>query len=711
MKTESFNHLPFDTSSRALSKPKGHSCAPRGFNKVGLALVWVFTFAVTAPAANQSYLTTRHVFADAVKLPVSNIQRAVLTKQELSEVLHFSIALKMRNFNDLEARIGRGERVSQRTMEADYLPAASDYQSLRNWLVAQGFTVTQKDPNHTNVFATGSVQQIQHTFGVTFARVTTAYGEFTSSISQPSLPKQLSGAVLSINGLQPHVRLHHRRLTLQPQIVIDPNGNQAIAPGDILAAYTVPSNLTGAGQTIAIIMGATVQTSDLTTFYSTTGSPQTASNLTTVLVNGGPDATSQSDDASEATMDVEWAGAMAPGAKIRLYAISSVQTSNIIAACSQILADAESHKITVVSISAADLESHYTSSTLQSCSQTFAQLAAAGITVVVSSGDGGSNPNTDYTLGYKFSNPLQVEYPASDPNVCGVGGTAISLSSGSFSYLGETAWSEDIINSMYSSGGGVSSIFSRPLWQTDNGSILTNAYRCVPDVAAISSGPMSGNNMYIFGFLNGVSPAGGTSLSAPVWAGIVADINQARANNGLPSLGLLGPAIYPLNGTNCFNDITTGNNGAYFADPGYDLCTGLGTPNVANLAFALSRAAPSITNQPKSGTVATGSSFSLNFTAVGTAPFTYQWYRNGIAITGATNSTYSVASATSADAAAYTVTVANSIGIVTSASATVTIFTPPPSSGGGGGGALSWWFYLFFALIAAIRRVNCAGPN
>jgi subtilase family serine protease len=356
-----------------------------------------------------------------------------------------------------------------------------------------------------------------------------------------------------------------------------------------------------------------------------------------------------------------------------------------------------------------------TNSIVQSDSQVFAQMAAAGITVLFASGDGGSNPNTSGSNGYNASNPLETAYPASDANVTGVGGTALILNPNNFSFVGEDSYAGYINNVLaHATGGGISQFFSRPSWQADGGGpILTNANRCVPDVSMVWSVLMQSSNLYTLALI--VSQGqdvgfGGTSLSVQIWGGITALLNQARANAGLNSLGLLGPVLYPLHGTSAFTDITIGTNGAYSAGPGYDLCTGIGSPNVANLVAALAptnATKPSITTQPQSVTTTAGTGLSLSVTATGGGTLTYQWFNNGTAVYGAIGSTYSVTSAAAANAGSYTVVVSNIIGTATSTAATVTVNSPPPAppaSGGGGGGAPSYWFYPALTLLFAIRQ-------
>ena len=204
--------------------------------------------------------------------------------------------------------------------------------------------------------------------------------------------------------------------------------------------------------------------------------------------------------------------------------------------------------------------------------QYFAALAGVGVTVFASSGDGGSTPGT--ASAGDETGPLQVESPASDPYVTGVGGTSLTLNSNG-SEKREVVWN----NGTGATGGGTSIYFSRPSWQTGTG-VPGGTMRTVPDVACPAD-PNTGAVLYYDG---GQTIVGGTSWSSPTWAGYCALINQARANAGLPSIGLLGPNIYPLILTANFRDITVGNNataksgGLYSAGAGYDETTGIGVP-------------------------------------------------------------------------------------------------------------------------------------
>ena len=245
-------------------------------------------------------------------------------------------------------------------------------------------------------------------------------------------------------------------------------------------------------------------------------------------------------------------------------------------------------------------------------------------------------------------------------SVTAVGGTSLTVDSTSGLETSETVWDSTFNGALYGTGGGISTYFSRPSWQSGTG-VPGGVARTVPDIASAAD-PNTGALVV----LNGANQQfGGTSWSAPTWAGICALINQARTANSLPSLGLLGPHIYPLIGTASFRDITSGSNGTYSAGTGYDLCTGIGVPNIATLLQTLSSAqflnvAPYITVPPATQSVAVGQSANFSVTVAGNTSFTYQWQRapagtstwanltDNTTYTGSATATLTVTGATSA---------------------------------------------------------------
>ena len=581
--------------------------------KTAAALLFLASLAFPAPGAHAATPSETRIVRGSVRLPdpggqtigSARIVRAP-TADELAAPMRFSVSLPMRDFGGLQARIAAGERIPEAEMEATYRPLQADFDRVAAWLAGQGFTRTLPDRLHMNVFVSGSVSRVAQAFGVRFARVAAADGEYTSAVTEPSVPAELAPLVLSVNALQPEFRMRHAkvRTAAAPQDIVGSNHYIYVTPDNVLAAYNVPAVATGAGQTVAVLGEGAAPASDFTTFWGEVGSAEVASNVATVNVDGGPAASPAADIITETDLDVEWVGAMAPGAKIRLYL-----AQNALETYTGIANDLPSFpSMTVVSSSYGNTETN-DSGALQSYAQVTASFAAAGVTVLTSSGDSGSNPNGTVSAGnYLSTAALDVTYPASDPSVTGVGGTTVTFT-GNWAYGGEAAWNRIVSSGgsdMSATGGGVSGFFAKPSWQTGGSVLAGQTMRCVPDVSAISDSdltnvilgpqyqPFSGTDIGVLIFNgadtttdNGNHAASGTSLACPVWAGFVALVNQARAANGAHPIGLLNPYLYPLAGTGVFNDPASGNNGAYTAGVGYDLCTGLGSPNVARLITAL----------------------------------------------------------------------------------------------------------------------------
>jgi kumamolisin len=558
--------------------------------------------AVNAPGA--AHTGERFVFSGSVKAVSSNgslergrISRSVLRTDELQASMHVVVSMELRNAVEFHNRIDGGEKITQSELLSKYLPLQSDYERVVVWLKSEGFVMDETvDSNRMNIFAHHSVADVSRVFQVNFARVLTNEGEFTSAVTSPSVPAEYGTAILGILGLQPHIRYHRDTYVLGR-----PSHTGCISPTDMRVAYNVPSNLTGAGQAIAVIMqGPGPMASDLTTFWTACNVPQSIGNYTCIPINGGIPSPTGSE--FEGSLDVEWASGMAPGAAVRFYDIPELDDIDAVAALTQVNTDRLTvPNLNVVTMSFGSSEAMTTADDNLAFHNIFGILQNEGVTLLASSGDGGSNPDAsgatnNYGTGANF--PLDVEYPASDPYVTSVGGTDLELNSdGSIEV--ETAWFLDTDSSNGASGGGISSIYARPSWQV-GASLPAGNTRLVPDVAADAfTGTMSSQSMFVIyensrsgnlPFSSQTTGGAGTSFSSPIWAGICACLNQARQNAGQASLGLLGPKIYPLLGTSAFHDITasgTRGNGAYAAGVGYDYLTGLGSPNVTNLVADL----------------------------------------------------------------------------------------------------------------------------
>jgi kumamolisin len=562
-----------------LMERSGRPTSVLGSISKSAAIALIAVLQTGSPARAQS-VATRTTFTDSIKEPakvmanmasvaknVPSVVRSELTDAETQATIDFSIALKMRDFAELQHRVGTGEIISLDEMNAKYFPTSAEVTSVRQWLAAQGFEVQPSVTYELSVFARGTVAQLQRAFAVTFGRVQFAGEEHTSALTAPSLPTDIANPVLSINGLQPHLHpfVHSIR---KPAVAGKLISNRApyLVP-EIAKAYDASIG-DGTGQKIAIVIDTFPNDSDLTSFWTDNSIPQSLNNIEKVQVVAG----TLPAPSGEETLDVSWTSGIASAAKIRVYATRSLAFARIDQAYQQIINDLPSQPaLHQVSMSFGIGETFEALGQMQTDSQYFSAIAGDGVTVFVSSGDGGSNPGTDG--GYSPSNPVQVESPANDPSVTAVGGTSLFLNQSTGVPSSETVWFEG--------GGGQSTIFSRPYWQQSTG--IPGSGRLVPDVA-LAADPNTG----AFLILNGaIWQVGGTSWSAPTWAGFCARINQIRAGNGASSVRLLSTRIYPYVGP-AFRDITFGSNGAYNAGIQFDLCTGFGTPDVNNLGKLLS---------------------------------------------------------------------------------------------------------------------------
>ena len=497
----------------------------------------------------------------------------------------FSLAMPADKQAELEDKVAKGQVVSPQELKSKYVPDDAGTNALVSWLTQQGFQDIKLSPNKTGVYASAKASLIEKSLQVNMVRVTRDGLTYTAVKDAPSLPAEVAGNVHAIIGLQPFRHANkHRKLpakqirptmpgsnagTGDPAAVNTQNAPPYLVP-EILKAYNADNlGVTGKGQTIAILIDTFPATSDLTAFWKENKVSVSLQQIQMINVNGVKLPATE----GEETLDAEWSSSIAPSANVRIYASGSLDFVDLDKTLDAILTDLETFPgLRQLSISLGLGETYMggAQGEVATQHQKYLRLAAAGVNVFISSGDAGSNPDD---TGHGSTGPLQPEYGASDPCVIGVGGTSLVLDTDG-TVRTETGWT--------SGGGGISTLFPRPSWQTGNG-VTAGAWRLVPDVS-LTADPNDGGLI----ILNGSSEAvGGTSWSAPVWAGFCALINEARANAGKPLLPFLNPLIYPLIGTAAFRDIRSGSNGAYTAGPGYDMVTGIGVPNVSALIAAL----------------------------------------------------------------------------------------------------------------------------
>ena len=336
-------------------------------------------------------------------------------------------------------------------------------------------------------------------------------------------------------------------------------------PANIYDAYDMnyihDQGYYGNNTTIAVVdaYGDPTINYDVSAFDNLTGLPAINLNISTPE---GAITSTNSDWASETAIDVEWSHAMAPGAKINLV-LSPGDGSRLLDS----VAYAVTHHLgNIISISWGQAESQMTAPELSELNSIYRQAAEENITVVAASGDQGANDGTSAKT---------VNFPASDPYVLGVGGTTLTeTSSGGYT---QTAWGETVNGKVEASGGGFSSYFSTPYYQVAPN--YTESKRGVPDVS-LDANPNTG----VLTIVDGREyTLGGTSIATPMWAGIIATMDQYYNR----SLGLVNPIFYKISETKyyskAFTQITSGGNYGYSAGSGWNPVTGLGTPLVSNL--------------------------------------------------------------------------------------------------------------------------------
>jgi kumamolisin len=284
-------------------------------------------------------------------------------------------------------------------------------------------------------------------------------------------------------------------------------------------------------------------------------------------------------------LDIEVSGSIAPGTKIVAYFAENTDAGFLNAITTA--AHDSTNNPSVISISWGGPESSWTQQAMTSMDSAFQAAAAMGVTVCVAAGDDGSTDGVTDGLNH-------VDFPASSPNVLACGGTDLVASGNTIT--SETVWNE-LANNEGATGGGISDVFPLPSYQSSAGVPPSanpggHVGRGVPDVAG-DADPSTGYVTLVDG-QSGV--IGGTSAVAPLWAALIALINQSV---GKPA-GFINPTLYQNAGSaQDFNDITSGSNGAYSAGTGWDACSGLGSPRGAQVAAVLGAGAAS---QVKTGT-------------------------------------------------------------------------------------------------------------
>jgi hypothetical protein len=566
-------------------------------------------------------------------------------------------------------------------------PADADIQTVTQWLTSQGFTDIKVGPGRTAIEFTGNVASVRNAFHAEIHRYVVSGEEHIANASDPQIPVALSPAVAGIVSLHdfrpvPHVlragSFHRSKSGAVTPLYTLSSQFFPLAPADFGKIYNVAplwtAGITGTGQSIAVLGESNIKVQDVVDFRTIFGLPQNFSSQN-VILNGVDPGLNGSE--IESDLDIQWAGAVAPGAKIDFIASAPTETTSGIQ-LSAVYA-VENNLAGVISVSFGACEQHLGSAGNQFFQSLWQQAAAQGITVAVSSGDGGSAGCDNFDTQQTATQGLAVDGFASTPYNIAVGGTDFDQNNkwsqywsltndpvthaSVLSYIPEIPWNDSCAQigisgcgssapggslNIVAGSGGPSTIYSKPSWQSGAG-VPSDGKRDLPDVSLFASNGFTGSLYLIcntdqFQSFTGkcdltsfgatIQGVGGTSASAPAFAGIMALVNQKQASRQ----GNANYVLYALAkrlGASCpssaatstciFNDVTTGNsdlptglpgvgtnsvpckggtpncnassstsNGvlvapssstteAWTVSPGYDMATGLGSVNAQNL--------------------------------------------------------------------------------------------------------------------------------
>jgi kumamolisin len=478
---------------------------------------------------------------------------------------------------------GRRHYLTRAEFAARHGADEAAFQRVEQFARDYDLTVLGRHAGQRGLRLAGTVEEMQAAFGVKLQSAVLGRVRFRHRSGPVQLPPDVAPLIEGVFGLddRPAVRPHFQFKPFpsgpRPR---SGGGPRPFTPPEVAGLYNYPASLRGAGQCIGILeLGGGFGPAELSKYFTALGVP--TPQVVAVSVDGSensPTGDPQSAD-GEVMLDIEVAGAIAPQALIAVYFASNTD-AGFLDALRTAVHDAK-NKPSVISISWGAPESAFTQQSLQDFDAACQEAAALGVTICVAAGDHGAD-DTDPP-----SNRANVDFPASSPHVLACGGTHLEAVNGSIS--NEVVWNT---HDGWATGGGVSEVFPLPTWQAGaNVPASINpgsgVGRGVPDVA----GDADAETGYLVSVDGSQGASGGTSAVAPLWAALIALVNQGL---GRP-VGFINPLLYqPPANTQGFHDIVTGNNGAfsssleqYSAGPGWDACTGWGSPNGARLLTAL----------------------------------------------------------------------------------------------------------------------------
>lgn len=451
--------------------------------------------------------------------------------------------------------------------------SSADVALIRSFAKRQGLTVESVNAGGRRVILSGGRRSLERAFKVRLRYHAKDGRAFHTHEKPLQIPRELDDIVAGVFGLddRPVGMLRAERGAA-------PDPEKARWPSAVATLYGFPRKLDGRHQTIAIVeLGGGFRERDVVDALRKQG--LRPPKIDVVSVAGARNSPGKKDRASdeEVALDLQVAGATAPGARLVVYFAPDTERG-LVEVLSTAVHD-RTHRPRIVSISWGQSEKGFSRSARSAIEHTLQEAAALGVTVVASAGDYGSAGTPD-------GKGVDVQYPASSPHVLCCGGTSLSLSKNGKRIKREVVWN-DMEQKLGATGGGVSQIFELPAYQARAGvppaaRPAGSVGRGIPDVAA-SADPKAG---YLVRIRGKTVVRGGTSASTPLWAALIARINEGLGHG----VGFLNPLLYgSLASSDALRAITRGDNGAYRAGPGWNPCAGFGSPRGKKLLRVLDR--------------------------------------------------------------------------------------------------------------------------
>ena len=500
--------------------------------------------------------------SNTAKIPIKGSERTPLAgaravgPTDPHQLIEISVILKHRQ--PLDASRSGARLMGHAEFAAHYGAEPAQIDQIKKFAKENNLQVLERGDEvlRRTVTLAGTAAAMEKAFGIELIDYEHPEGTYRGRTGPINVPQELAPFVKGVFGLddrpvaKPHFRHRTARGAFGARVA-----STSFNPADVGKLYDFPQDVNGAGQVIGLLeLGGGFRPADIQTYFTALGvTPPVVQTASVDQAKNSP-TNAQSAD-GEVMLDIEVAGSVAPGATIVVYFAPNT-TRGFQDALSTAVHD-QLRGPRVISISWGGPESTWTTQSMQNFDDVAQEAAMLGVTITAASGDNGSSDGLTDGLNH-------VDFPASSPHVLACGGTTLTASGTGI--VSETAWNDGSQGG--ASGGGYSSFFATPSWQTAQAG---QTGRGVPDVAG-NAAPETGYNVLVDGQQDVI---GGTSAVAPLWAGLVALLNQKLQTR----LGFINPALYSANQATCFHDITQGDNGAYNCGPGWDAVTGLGSPD------------------------------------------------------------------------------------------------------------------------------------